>query len=70
MTTDHILPKSRGGTDARSNLRAFLELFGNDVVAQLDALVADVHAAGTRDELSHIVLILAAEGASARGGAA
>jgi hypothetical protein len=34
----------------------------NDVVAQLDALVADEHA-GTGDELLHLVLALAAKGA-------
>src|SRR5439155_8488651 len=44
-------------------LLAFFGLLGNDVVAQRNTLVADVHA-GTRDELSDIVPMLVAEGAS------
>src|SRR5207247_10825640 len=46
-------------------LLACFELLGHDVVAQRDTLVADVHA-GTRDELSDIVLMFVAEGASER----
>jgi hypothetical protein len=40
-----------------------LVLFGDDLVAQLDALVADVDR-GTGDELAHFLLGLAAEGAA------
>ena len=39
-----------------------LEFLADDVVAQLDALVADEHG-GAGDELAHLVLALAAEGA-------
>src|SRR2546426_5044724 len=46
-------------------LLTFSELLGNDIVAQRDTLVTDVHA-GTRDKLSDIVLMLVAEGASER----
>src|SRR3989475_4149924 len=46
-------------------LLTFSELLGNDIVAQRDTLVTDVHA-GTRDKLSDIVLLLVAEGASER----
>src|SRR5437016_10955373 len=46
-------------------LLTFSELLGNDIVAQRDALVTDVHA-GTRDKLSDLVLMLVAEGASER----
>src|SRR5207237_4111186 len=35
-------------------------LLGDDVVAELDALIADVHG-GARDQLAHVVLALAAE---------
>ncbi len=41
-------------------LGAFVELLANDVVAELDALVANEHG-GTRNELAHLVLTLAAE---------
>jgi hypothetical protein len=41
-------------------LGAFLELFANDVVAQLDALVANEHRRA-RDQLANLVLALAAE---------
>src|SRR3989442_7840883 len=41
------------------------ELVANDLVAQRDPLVTDVHA-GTGDKLSDIVLMLVAEGASER----
>src|SRR5690606_17266076 len=43
-------------------LGAFLELFANDVVAELDALVAYEHRR-SGDQLAHFVLALAAEGA-------
>src|SRR2546421_9199086 len=46
-------------------LLTFSELLGNDIVAQRDTLVTDVHA-GTRDKLSDLVLMLVAEGASER----
>ena len=45
-----------------SLLGLFLEFLANDVVAQLDAFVADEHR-GARNELAHFVLALAAEGA-------
>jgi len=43
-------------------LRALLELFPDDVVAQFHAFVADEHR-GTGDQLSYFVLALPAEGA-------
>src|SRR3712207_8442680 len=42
--------------------RSLGELLFDDLVAQVDALVADVHA-GARDELLDLLLRLAAEGA-------
>src|SRR3989304_3229646 len=50
-------------------LRGLGELFLDDLVAEIDALVADVHA-GAGDELLHLLLRLAAEGALQQVGVA
>src|SRR3989442_15042344 len=62
---DHILVEHRldlGGLGERADLpRLFLfPLLGDDVVAELDALVADGDG-GPRDQLTDVVLALAAE---------
>jgi hypothetical protein len=50
------------GEVLEAQLRALVTLFGDDVVAQIDALVADVHAR-TGDQLLDLLLGLAAEAA-------
>ena len=59
------LGKVEVGDDAR---RGFRHALFDDLVAQLDALVADVDA-GTRDELLDLLLALSAEGALEQVGA-
>src|SRR5690606_2831073 len=62
---DHVLVQDledllRLGQRTARRLGLFLELLADDVVAQLDALVADVHAR-PRNQLAHLMLALSAE---------
>src|SRR5690606_28312489 len=62
---DHVLVEdledlARLGQRAARALRLLLELLADDVVAQLDALIADEHARA-RDQLADFVLALPAE---------
>ena len=50
------------GEFAKAGFRGLAELLLDDLVAEVDALVADVDA-GTRDELLDLLLALATEGA-------
>jgi hypothetical protein len=70
LLTDHVLIEDRldlGRLGKGADLPRLLlfPLLGDDVVAKLDALVADVDG-GPGDELAHIVLALAAERALQR----
>src|SRR6185312_9701192 len=71
VLTDHVLVEDlldlcRLGDRARTvRLVLFLDLLGDDVVAQTDALVTDVDG-GTGDQLLHLLLRFAAEGAGQR----
>src|SRR2546426_6174465 len=70
LLTDHVLVEDvldLGGLGERADLPRLLlfPLLGDDVVAELDALVADVDGRA-RDELADVVLALAAEGALQR----
>src|SRR5690606_13671338 len=47
---------------AARRLRLLLQLLADDVVAELDAFIADEHARAG-DQLAHLVLALSAEGA-------
>src|SRR5262249_48354753 len=68
LLADHVLVERRLDLarlrDARARRRGLLlsVFLGDDVVAELDALVADVDGR-PRDELLHLPLALAAEGA-------
>src|SRR5205814_1355168 len=62
---EHGLDLGRLGEAPDLSALLLLPLLGDDVVAELDALVADVHG-GPGDELAHIVLALAAERALQR----
>src|SRR5690606_28605161 len=75
LLTDHVLLEE--GEDllrlrqvelARGFFARFGEALLDDLVAQLDAFVADVDA-GARDELLHLLLALSAEGAFEQVGA-
>jgi hypothetical protein len=64
---DHVIVEVLADLERRRNAVAGLDegglgLLADDVVAQLDAFVADEHG-GAGDELPHLVLRLAAEGA-------
>jgi hypothetical protein len=64
---DHVLVEERIdlgrlGELVELELGGFGELFLDDLVAKVDALVADVHAR-TGDQLLHLLLALPAEGA-------
>lgn len=66
VLTDDVLVEERGDLTRLGQLcedreGRLTELLLDDLVAQLDALVADVHA-GTGDELLDLLLGLAAEG--------
>jgi hypothetical protein len=58
----HVHDLARLGQVAARAGGLLLELFADDVIAQLDAFVADEHARA-RDQLADLVLALAAEGA-------
>src|SRR5207244_9564571 len=60
VLVEHGLDLGRLGEAPDLAALLLLPLLGDDVVAELDALVADVHGR-PRDELAHIVLALAAE---------
>ncbi len=65
LLADHVLVQylqdlARLGQAAAGRLGLFLEFLADDVVAQLDAFIADEHA-GARDQLADLVLALAAE---------
>ena len=66
LTDDELIEEGRDLARRRQvvedELGAVTELVGDDVVAQVDALVADVHA-GSRDELLDLFLTLRAEAA-------
>ena len=67
LLADHIVVEDALDLDRLGELVALalgtgLELLADDVVAELDALVADEHG-GTRDELADLMLALAAKGA-------
>src|SRR5690606_18438304 len=67
VLSDHILVQDLEdllglGQRAARALGLLLQLFADDVVAQLNALIADEHA-GARDQLADLVLALPAEGA-------
>jgi hypothetical protein len=62
---DHVLVQrihdlARLGQVAARGRALFLQLLTDDVVAQLDAFIADEHA-GPGDQLAHLVLALSAE---------
>src|SRR5690606_41871666 len=64
VLADHVLVQDLEdllglGQRAARRLGLLLELLADDVVAQLDAFVADVHA-GARDQLADLVLALPA----------
>ena len=50
----------RSRQDVQPARGAAVEFFGNNVVAQLDALITDIHA-GTGDELTNLTLGLSTE---------
>jgi hypothetical protein len=64
VLADHVLVEdleiSRGRQRTARRLRLFLKFLTDDVVAQLDALIADEDGR-TRDQLAHFMLALAAE---------
>ena len=67
VLADHVLVEDLEdflglGKVAARGMGLLLEFFADDVVAQLDAFIADEHA-GARDQLAHLMLALAAEGA-------
>ena len=67
MLSDHVLVEDFEdltglGQVAAGGMSLLLQLFPDDVVAQLHAFIADEHA-GPRDQLAHLVLALSAEGA-------
>jgi hypothetical protein len=71
VLADHVLVEEREDLAWLRQLREdgerdLAELLLDDLVAQLDALVADVHA-GTSDELLDLLLRLPAEGALQQG---
>src|SRR5579859_478311 len=66
LVEDLVDPPRAGDLGAaRARLRRLHELFVDDLAAERDALVADVNALAG-DELAHLVLRLAAEGAAVR----
>src|SRR6516165_7927498 len=60
VLVEDLLDLVRLGELVARTLGAILELFADDVVAQLDAFVADEHG-GAGDQLAHLVLALPAE---------
>src|SRR5690606_19889011 len=67
VLADHVLVQDvedflRLGQRAARRLGLLLELLADDVVAKLDAFIADEHARA-RDQLADLVLALSAEGA-------
>ena len=62
VVVEELVDLTRLGEVTERDLGALGELFLDDLVAEIDALVADVHA-GAGDELLHLALRLAAEAA-------
>src|SRR5262249_50834490 len=62
VPVEELVDLARLGQLVELDVGAFGELFLDDLVAQVDALVADVHA-GAGDELLDLLLALPAEGA-------
>src|SRR5690606_13427126 len=60
VLVEHLEDLARLGQRTARRLRLLLELLADDVVAQLDAFVADEHARA-RDQLADLVLALPAE---------
>jgi hypothetical protein len=60
ILTENFLDLVRTRKLVSSALSALLELFANDVVAQLDAFIADEHRR-SGNEFAYLVLALAAE---------
>jgi hypothetical protein len=65
VVVEHIADLLRGGHAIGGFQPGGFRLLADDVHAQLDAFIADEHRR-TRDQLAHLVLALAAEGAVER----